>query len=478
MIMARKEKRQRGLGRLYKRTVDGQEVPASSKRGGIYWLEHRLKDSNGKVTRIREALKDDDGNPITDLKTAEAKQLSIMAPFITDNRIEQLKFIKVKLQDLEQTKAEADKKNISDVKISDGWIVYRKSPIRPDSGPATLINYERHFKQFQRWLNDHYKTAEFLSQITTEIASEYACDLDASGISRNTYNKHTGFLKLFFRVLQDEKKVGHNPFIQLRRKKLVDSHSRRPLTVEQIYKILSTSEGELALLLGLGYFTGLRRGDCCTLKWNEVDLPGRLISRIPNKIKDRSAKPEPVKLGINKHLFNALNNTPTAKRIGFVLPTMAKYYLDNKRDRINRMIKDHFQRCGIQTIQEGTGPQTIIDENGKTKRVAGSRAVVEFGFHSLRYSYISHHAEAGTAQALIQVNAGHKNPAMTEHYTRISDDTARRIADVLDIVALDPEHPAVLAPISDEIRNELEKMNDDNWQTIRDKLLARGVSQS
>jgi integrase len=100
---------------------------------------------------------------------------------------------------------------------------------------------------------------------------------------------------------------------------------------------------------------------------------------------------------------------------------MAEYYLNNKRDRINRMIKKHFENCGLKTVKDGTGEGT------------GKRAVIQYGFHSLRYSYISHHAEAGTPQAIIQANAGHANPAMTEHYTKISDDAALRVATALDI---------------------------------------------
>ena len=58
---------------------------------------------------------------------------------------------------------------------------------------------------------------------------------------------------------------------------------------------------------------------------------------------------------------------------------------------------------------------------------------MEYGFHSLRYSYISHNAEAGTPAAIIQRNAGHANPAMTEHYTRISDAAAVKYAQALSL---------------------------------------------
>ena len=87
-----------------------------------------------------------------------------------------------------------------------------------------------------------------------------------------------------------------------------------------------------------------------------------------------------------------------------------------------------------------TDPET--GENIKT----GCRAVVEVGFHSLRYSYISHNAEAGTPAAVIQRNAGHANPAMTEHYTKISDRAAVKYAAALQLPGNDDNEAAPSEP--------------------------------
>ena len=57
----------------------------------------------------------------------------------------------------------------------------------------------------------------------------------------------------------------------------------------------------------------------------------------------------------------------------------------------------------------------------------------EVGFHSLRHTYVSLHAERGTPQAVVQAIGGHGTPSMTTHYTHIGEETARRVAGVLDI---------------------------------------------
>lgn len=81
----------------------------------------------------------------------------------------------------------------------------------------------------------------------------------------------------------------------------------------------------------------------------------------------------------------------------------------------------------------------------------------------------------GTPQAVIQESAGHANPAMTEHYTHVSIDAARRAAEALnlpqlaggDIIDVTPEgepERAALRQLADtlpieQVREMLAKFN-------------------
>ena len=431
------------------RTTKGRLFKRGKK--GNYYIQYYL---NGK--EIKKALHDENGKSITSLRKAEKARDILLAPYLTgDDKLRREQAYSA-LQTAEEKALNAEKEQKHSIKISSGWTTYIKSQFRPDSGPATLVNYERQYTKFGKWLVDNYKDINNIVEVTPGIAAEYASFLESEGYSRNTYNKHITFMKLFYKVMLEENRAEVNPFERLKRKKQI-TNSRKELSVEQVHDLISSAPGDLKLLFTLGYFTGLRRGDCCTLLWSEVDLARRIITRIPNKIKNRSSNPQAVKVGISEHLHRGLSQIHPEQRKDYVLPQMAEYYLDNKRDRINRMIKKHFENCGLKTVQDGTGEGT------------GKRAVIQYGFHSLRYSYISHHAEAGTPQAIIQANAGHANPAMTEHYTKISDDAALRVATALDItpdaklieaVEVEPEreklrHLADTLPI-DEIKKVLE----------------------
>ena len=479
---ASRKRTKRGYGRLYKRTPNGVEHPAGSRARGAYWLEYRVRTQAGNRIRKREPLKRPDGTPITDLQEARTEQERITAPYRTGREVDHLAAIRRQLLDAQERDKRAAEEATPPPLLAQAWPLYQKSRLRPRSGPHTLSDYERHLRKFLEWLGGQYPNVKHIGEVTSDIAAAYAAvidpDVGTQGYSPNTYNKRIAFLKLLYRVMVQEQRTNQNPFERIPSIKNLAgrTNSRRELTVEQVYTLLSSATGELALLLGLGYFTGLRRGDCSTLRWSEVDLARGIITRIPNKI--RSRKNKPVKIGIHHQLLAALAAAPPAQRTGYVLPTIAKLYSDPaRRDRLNRMITDHFRKCGIDPQREGTGEQRD-PETGKTIRT-GRRAVTDYGFHSLRYSYVSHHAEAGTPQGVIQANAGHSNPAMTAHYTRISDAAARQYAEAL--VLPDPgdstprkETRMQPDPLPGWARELVLQLGPENWREVRETLLQEG----
>jgi len=444
-------------GRLYKRDSHGHEHAAGSPVNGPYWLQYTRK---GK--RFRQPLTDPKtGEPITEIEAAEAERDRILAPFATKSEVAQLKAVVARLQDAEERHAEAERM-VAALSLDDAWAAYEASTTRPASGKATLENYQRHLRQFISWLAVAHADTRLVGMVTPAIAAEYAKHLDGTGCSPNTYNKHLSFLSLFYRVMIEDGRAERNPFAKMRRRRL-RTNSRKEISRETVRKLLSTAEGELGMLLGLGYYTGLRRGDCCTLQWAEVDLEREIIKRVPNKTRDRSDNPEPVKVGIPPELHAALARTPPMERRGFVLPGMAALYNGGRRDRIARMVATHFARCGIQCQRNGTG------------RGTGKRAIVDYGFHSLRYAYISHHAELGTPLAVIQANAGHRSPAMTEHYTRISDEAARLTAAALSLPPA-PQDGRADIPSADEplpgwARELIASMTPENLEAVKAALL-------
>ncbi len=394
------------------RKTEGRLFRRGQKK--VFWVDFTV---DGK--RFRHALKDVDGSKVTDRQTAQKLLDDLINPFKLHDKAEQFRQLADTVKSFEKKTAEALEISNPPLEITNAWDAYINAANRPDSGERTLLNYKGHFKAFSKWVYTQPGQIVYMRDISCDIAGKYAAFLTSSGKGANTYNKHIGFLKMFYRVLEDQARIKENPFYKITLKKF-KIEGRRELTIEELYKILDKSEGNLNLLLSLGIFTGLRLGDCCTLQWGEVDLIKRVIRRIPNKTARKN--PKPVLIGIPAPLYDLLIEIPSKQRRGFLLPKLASAYNNvNKRPTMIRKIQAHFEACGIQTHKPGTGKGTK------------KRAVIQVGFHSLRHTYVSLHAEGGTPQAIIQGNVGHSSPAMTRHYTHIGEIAALNVSKVLEL---------------------------------------------
>lgn len=466
-------------GRIYK----------SGKKGAFH-LQYYINGKQFVVT-----LKDEAGNIITTEKKAREAAETILHPVKAKTEAGQLRQIleavetaEAKAARLEQERQEAkareeEAKKDAKATIAVGWDMFMGCPKRPASckrfpndeipRTSTVGNYRAYFRRFHSWMREENPEIKLLSEVTGDHAAAFMDSVRNAGAS-GTYNKYLQFFNLFFKVLNDAGKIrSGNPFRDIDRMEN-RYHSKKPLSVEQIAKLIDSASGEMRLLIALGYFTGLRFGDCCTLLWQEVDLLRGVIERVPRKTEHtvKDIQQSIVKVGIPEFLFRMLSEVPPDARKDYVLPGFAKEYLEGREYRANRRLLDHFEKCGIHTVKAGTGTPEVRNESGKLIKRA-VRAVVECGFHSLRYSYISHNAEAGTPAAVIQRNAGHANPAMTEHYTRISDKAAIQYANALKLPLPEPSDVIDVspAPEKDPDRAELHRLADSlPLETVREIL--------
>ncbi|MDQ0287985.1 tyrosine-type recombinase/integrase [Oligosphaera ethanolica] len=393
-----------------------------------------------------------DGKPLSRAAAIEARKAAeaaadrhLMRIRETD-KVERLRQLQNDLRDAETAAAEAEADTLNDrATIADGWGLFMSCPKRPtscrrykagDTIPlhTTASNYRGYYDRFTAWLNENHPKARLLSEVSPDMAARFTDDIGRAGAS-GTVNKYLQFLKCFYDTLTEAGKVtAPNPFRDIEPQD-GETHSKRPLSRQQIAALLDTSTGELQALIALGYFSGLRFGDCCTLRWDEVDLGRGIIERVPSKTKNtvKDKAKAIVKIGIPPYLADLLAALPRAGE--YVLPGMAAKLLEGRHSSAHRAVTSLFERCGIATRAEGTGAAYHYEGKRKVYETGRPRAVVQYGFHSLRYSYISHNAESGVPAAIIQRNAGHSNPAMTEHYTRISDAAAVKYAAALDMPA-------------------------------------------
>jgi integrase len=444
------------------------------KRGGVYWLEYTVY---GK--RFRKSLH------TSDLSTAKVKRTEIMAPFTVASERDALETVKQRLESLDRAGDSATGTSRDAVTISNAFAAYEAAPNRPQAGAGTLTQYRAQHGRFLRWMSSHHPEILEVRHVTQRMADDYASDLSNAGFSPNTFNKHIRFLMLLFRVLSRRSRTLRNPWTDIVRKKQM-SESRRELTTDELRSVLTSASDELRTLFAVGIYTGMRLRDCATLRWAEVDLSRRIILRVPSKVA-RSANARPIHVPIHPVLLSVLQKARPTSGAVYVVPALAEAYLkssDNVTDRIQR----HFLECGIDVHKKGTGVQMernkagkpIRDKKGRLSLVrTGKRAVVEVGFHSLRHTFVSLCRVAGAPLAVVEAIVGHSNPAMTRHYTHVSELAANQAVAALPALTADAEAGAQaqttdLASSQDllaKVREIAERGTGKGWARAREQIL-------
>jgi len=377
-------------------------------------------------------------------------------PFLVADEVRTLETVKARIEGAKTELAVYDEQRNPPLTLRQAWTAYLATPNRPDTGPRTLNQYEGKFNRFMTWMEREHPETKAMRNVTEEHAEAYASALAASGVTPATFNHHLSLLKLTWRVLRKKAKLERNPWADIAMKRIV-THGRRELTLEELRAVCASATGEMRTLLALGLYTGLRRGDCATLRWAEVDLVRGIIRRVPNKTARRN--PKPVLVPVHQTLramLTAAHDDP--QRGEYVLPATAALYRDHNTV-LGTTIQKHFISCGIRTQKPG----------------AGQRASVEVGFHSLRHSFVSLCRAANAPLSVVESLVGHNSPAMTRHYTHTGEAAALDAVNGLPFV-LGAAPKALPAPVrmvaAETVRNLAEGMTSKTWRTLRAELLA------
>ena len=307
------------------------------------------------------------------------------------------------------------------VPLADVWLEYLKSPNRSELAPSTLHGKKNVWFHFAKWMEHSYLPVEDLAGVTSEAISEYLACLRAN-LSGSSYNSRVCVLREIFRVLSEKAGIDNDPWAGVRLRP-DDSHSRRELTMPELERLLMAAKhadnemaGKTAVpwrnewhkLFLVGIYTGMRLGDCCKLSWSSVNLSSGIIQLVPQKTKRHHGRI--VTIPIHPELRAALERTPEGERDGYVMKTLATYYIETKW-KVGHELGRIFRTAGIVT--------SVYIEGRRTK-------TPEATFHSLRHTFVSFAANAGVPLHVVQSIVGHESTAMTRHYYHENEEVLRQ----------------------------------------------------
>ena len=437
-------------------------------RGSNYYAFWRVKtgkmirNKDGKLVpeykAISRALRDDNGAAITTEPEAAKAKARLMANvgLVVGNEVDTLKSIQRAIGD-KQTEIDRvnDEKN-PPMPLARVWTAFAS----PTSGrkpveKSSLLAYENVWTQFHKWLESERPAVKTLREVTRDVAKAYLDALIGRGVTNKTTNNHLSTLRYIFKVLSDEAKLPENPWSKFPQLQVM-REGRRELTIDELTLVCSKATGEMKTMFCIGLYTGLRLGDCATLKWGEVDLKRGLIRRIPNKIRRKKGANGLVQISIHPVLHDALSAIPGSKTEGYVLPETSAKYLAGQRSQLTNHIQEHFEACGINT---------------KRDRETGVRRVVEVGFHSLRHTFVSMCAMNNVPLSVVQSLVGHSSPLMTGAYSH-----SNRLAEQQAVAGLPAINGDVTQPPKPTqtqlLRGIIESMTTRNLSETKPRALA------
>ena len=177
--------------------------------------------------------------------------------------------------------------NVSKLKVDEAWQAWLDSPLRRNPGEQMIYMYKIYWGRFEQWAQQH--DIVYLHEFTPYYAHDFCAELWKRGLSPNTYNKYLKFLNGAFNVLRDKAGLVLNVWSDIPTMRL-ETKSKRDLTQEELSKVCSAATGNLRYLFAVGIYTGMRLGDACKLKWENIDFKHKLIEFIPSKTKRRNKK--------------------------------------------------------------------------------------------------------------------------------------------------------------------------------------------
>ncbi len=273
--------------------------------------------------------------------------------------------------------------------------------------PKTIELYRQVFFRFRSLVGNLY-----LTELTAEHFDRYKAHrlsekIEFKKASKNrsavSVNIELRALKAAFNVAKRWKLIAENPCAEV---SAIPAPDEPPIffNTPDFEKLLATiDQGWLREMVVFAVLTGLRRGELCNLKWQDVDLKTKVVHI-------HSSATFKTKQG--KRRVVALNNT------AFLLLQSRKH--QSPSDYV-------FTLNGRKIRDEHAG--RLFKRAVRAAKLSDQR----LHFHSLRHTFASWLVQNGASLYQVQNLLGHSNPRITQVYAHLQPTEMHEIVEMLPL---------------------------------------------
>ncbi|WP_334319327.1 site-specific integrase [Termitidicoccus mucosus] len=361
---------------------------------------------------------------------------------------------------------------IQSIALADAFARWLALPRRRQPSSRYVDQAKSWMTRFVAYLKSNYPSAREMDDVHSNMARTFFSDEQKRGIAPKTYNNILIFLRSSFGALQKDAGMAENPFAGLPTLE-EDTVFRKPFSAEELADIADAAKTDPFIhpIIITGMCTAMRRGDCCLLQWESVDLEARFI------MVKTSKTGELVQIPIFAQLHEVLTQAQKDRqekneKSPYVFPEQADKYQNNPdliTDRVRRVLRE----VGFSGEDgDGTSEKGCVNQ----KRKVGLRKASVRDFHSFRVSWVTLALTAGVPLEIVQKVTGHRTASivMTHYFQPGREEFRKTLSGKLpEAISGQSEKPAPVVISLDEIRAELLAMKLKTWKTIRDGLVAK-----
>lgn len=265
--------------------------------------------------------------------------------------------------------------------------------------------------KFLAFIAQNHPKVTALSGVSHRMVLDFLTGDDTKKMSPRTWNARLILMRSVFHKLTRVAGLTENPFDGIPTKEEETAH-REPFTEEELLKIFAVAKEQDPFIYPAvitGAFTGMRRGDVCCLKWDDVDLARGFIMRRQSK------SGHAVEIPILRPLHDLFVTLPDREPGSFCFPELARMYQDNPMGLTYRMGK-----VLLSAFQENTAtPKELVKDEAsilRQDRKVGSRRANRRGFHSFRATLATMLLQRGASEEMVRLIVGHSTVDVTRRY--------------------------------------------------------------
>jgi site-specific recombinase XerD len=287
--------------------------------------------------------------------------------------------------------------------------------------PATIYNYAATFDPFLDMLGDCPLRSVRLSDLEGFLRRPRT-KIRGPRVAPGTLRREVSTLRGLFAYLVARGHVDHDPsrlLVAPRRPK------REPRVIaDDLWRDVWSSEltDEARVLLGLGFFCGLRRAEIASLRTEQVDVSGLQLVRFERKGGGDAVLPFGMMLSIFEREMPLLFGARGTE--SFVGPLRAAVAARPSRGLLMPWA-DEIDALRSKRTRQHPLPVGTVDPQIASKRLAKLLTDLglggAFSMHCLRYSAATNLARAGVPVQMIQRLLGHSSITTTMVYVRVSN---------------------------------------------------------